>query len=154
SGGFMSGASTASAHAQAAEPKKRVVDVAPIPGYDPSSVAGWRLDPVEEPGGSPSDSASRPTAAEAAKALQAPAPLLDAVFPHEPNAKAFLREREDTTAPHGRAHASVQTLPEDVQVHETSNQRFAREAVARIGLVPLTICDAAACPEFRLQRML
>ena len=24
----------------------------------------------------------------------------------------------------------------------------------RIGLVPLTICDAAACPEFRLQRML
>ena len=33
----------------------------------------------QEPGGSPSDSASRPTAAEAAKALQAPAPLLDAV---------------------------------------------------------------------------
>ena len=37
-------------------------------------------------------------------------PQMRQVFPHEPNAKAFLREREDTTAPHGRAHASVQFL--------------------------------------------
>ncbi|CAE7805329.1 ireA, partial [Symbiodinium sp. CCMP2456] len=154
--GFLSGAELAGVDAahvdagKAGEAKTVAVDVAPIPGYDPSSIAGWRLHPPS------SDQAEAEAASDSAfqtAAVVEPDPIFDSVFPEKPlpGRPQHQMVPKDVAAA-GQVHVGVQTRPEEVELHESSNQRFAREAVARIGLVPLTICDAAACPEFRLQR--
>jgi len=154
--GFLSGAELAGFDAaqdgarKAGEAKTMAVDVAPIPGYDPSSIAGWSLHPPS------SDQAeAEPAASDSAfqTAVVEPDLIFDSVFPEEPlPGRPQHRMVPKDVAAAGKVHAGVQTRPEELEIRESSNQRFAREAVARIGLVPLTICDAAACPEFRLQR--
>ncbi|CAE7850805.1 ireA [Symbiodinium microadriaticum] len=153
--GFLSGAELAGFDAaqdgarKAGEAKTMAVDVAPIPGYDPSSIAGWSLHPPS------SDQAEAEPASDSAfqTAVVEPDLIFDSVFPEEPlPGRPQHRMVPKDVAAAGKVHAGVQTRPEELEIRESSNQRFAREAVARIGLVPLTICDAAACPEFRLQR--
>eukprot|EP00439_Symbiodinium_sp_Y106_P042938 s2973_g5.t1 len=154
--GFLSGAELAGFDAaQAGEAKTLAVDVAPIPGYDPSSIAGWHLHPPssDQAEAGQAVASDSPFHAAEAVALDGPDPTFDSVFPEEPlPGRPQHRMVPKNVAPAGQVHAGVQTQPQKVELHESSNQRFAREAVARIGLVPLTICDAGACPEFRLQR--